>query len=289
MHPYSDLDRPPLRADTLRRELVAESSLWSRLELVEETGSTNVDLAAAAREGASEGTVLVAEHQSAGRGRLDRTWESPPRAGIAVSVLLRPGVASRDWPEVPRKRWGWLPLLTGVALAEAVNQTAGVTATLKWPNDLLVDGRKCGGILADVTDDAVVVGVGLNVTLRQEELPPDPPWGVGATSLAVAGAASLDREELLVSLLGEFEAWYRRWRTAGGDAEGCGLRGAYLRGCDTVGRRVRALLPGGGELTGTAIMVDTDGRLVVRRRDGDTRAIASGDILHVRGLSDTVT
>lgn len=289
MHPYSDLDRPPLRADTLRRELVAESSLWSRLELVEETGSTNVDLAAAAREGAPEGTVLVAEHQSAGRGRLDRTWESPPRAGIAVSVLLRPGVASRDWPEVPRKRWGWLPLLTGVALAEAVNQTAGLAATLKWPNDLLVDGRKCGGILADATDDAVVVGVGLNVTLRQEELPPDPPWGVGATSLAVAGAASLDREELLVSLLGEFEAWYRRWRTAGGDAEGCDLRGAYLRGCDTVGRRVRALLPGGGELTGTAIMVDTDGRLVVRRRDGDTRAIASGDILHVRGLSDTVT
>jgi len=277
-----------MRVDVLRRDVVAEHRLWNRLELVEETGSTNVDLAAAAREGLPEGAVLVAEHQSAGRGRLDRVWESPPRAGIYVSVLLRPGLASRDWPEAPRKRWGWLPLLTGVALAEAVNHVTGLVPTLKWPNDLLLDGRKCGGILAEVNDDAVVVGVGLNVILRQEELPPDPPWGVGATSLAVAGATNLDREQLLASLLTELETWYRRWRTAGGDAEGCGLRTAYLRGCDTVGRRVRVLLPGGGELTGTAIMVDTDGRLVVRRRDGDTRAIASGDILHVRGFSDSV-
>ena len=288
MHPYSDLDRPPLRADTLRRELVAESSLWSRLELVEETGSTNVDLAAAAREGAPEGTVLVAEHQSAGRGRLDRTWESPPRAGIAVSVLLRPGVASRDWPEVPRKRWGWLPLLTGVALAEAVNQTAGLAATLKWPNDLLVDGRKCGGILADATTTRSWSGWGSTSPSAKRSCRRIRRGGSAPPRWRWPGPPTWTGSSCWSRCWREFEAWYRRWRTAGGDAEGCGLRAAYLRGCDTVGRRVRALLPGGGELTGTAIMVDTDGRLVVRRRDGDTRAIASGDILHVRGLSDTV-
>ena len=288
MRSYSEPDRPPLRVDDLRRELVVDDSLWSRLEVVEETGSTNVDLIAAAREGEPEGMVLVAEYQSAGRGRLDRTWESPPRAGLTVSVLLRPGAAGRDWPEVPHKRWGWLPLLTGVALVEAVAQVTEVAATLKWPNDLLVGDRKCGGILLDVHEDAVVIGVGLNVSLRAEELPPDPPWGLGATSLLVAGATNLDRSALLVSLLRELETWYRRWRATGGDAEGCGLRAAYLRACDTVGRRVRVLLPGGGELAGTAIMVDADGRLVVRRRDGDTRAIASGDILHVRGFSDSV-
>lgn len=288
MRPYSEPDRPPLCADDLRRELVVEHGLWNKLELVEETGSTNVDLIAAAREGEPEGAVLVAEHQTAGRGRLDRTWESPPRAGLTLSVLLRPGQSGRDWPEVPRKSWGWVPLLTGVALVEAVSQVAEVTATLKWPNDLLLGDRKCGGILVDSHEDAVVIGIGLNVTLRAEELPPDPPWGVGATSLAVAGATNLDRQQLLVASLRELEGWYRRWRAAGGDADGCGLRAAYLRACDTVGRRVRVLLPGGGELSGTAIRVDSDGRLVVRRRDGDTRAIASGDILHVRGFSDSV-
>src|SRR5688572_3072503 len=127
-------------------------------------GSTNAELMRAAGEDAPEGTVLVAEHQVAGRGRLDRIWTSPPRAGITVSFLLR--------PDVPAARKGWLPLLTGVALAEAVAEVTGVLASLKWPNDLLAaDGRKLAGILAESTGRAVVVGVGLNVSTTTAELP----------------------------------------------------------------------------------------------------------------------
>lgn len=289
MHPFSDPDRPPLRGDALRHALVVDGGLWTKLELVEETSSTNADVVAAARAGEPEGLVVVAEYQSAGRGRMDRTWHSSPRAGLAVSVLLRPGAASRDWPEVPSKRWGWLPLLSGVALVESVTRLSGVDAALKWPNDMLVNERKCAGVLAETVGDAVVVGIGLNVTLREDELPPDPPWGTPSTSLAMAEASVTDRDPLLRSLLREIESWYCRWRAVGGDADACDLHAAYLRSCDTVGRRVRVLLPGGGELTGTAVMVDADGRLVVRRQDGDTRAIATGDILHVRGLSDTLT
>ncbi|HEU4423949.1 MAG TPA: biotin--[acetyl-CoA-carboxylase] ligase, partial [Pilimelia sp.] len=180
--PYSDLDRPPLNAQALRRALVVPGGVWTRVDLRVETGSTNADVVEAVREGEGEGFVVVAERQTAGRGRLGRGWLSPPRAGIATSVLLRPGeaVQARGWSPVPTARYGWLPLLTGMALVTAVRQLAEVDAVLKWPNDLLVrpgeaaDGvgyRKCGGILTEAVPSAVVVGIGLNVTLRDDELP----------------------------------------------------------------------------------------------------------------------
>ena len=131
---WSDLDRPALDGPALAAALVRHSTLWRSLEVVESVGSTNAELVAAAERDATEGTVLVAEHQEAGRGRLDRVWTSPPRAGLTLSVLLR--------PDVPAARRGWLPLLTGVALAEAVGEVTGVLTSLKWPNDLLArDGR----------------------------------------------------------------------------------------------------------------------------------------------------
>jgi BirA family biotin operon repressor/biotin-[acetyl-CoA-carboxylase] ligase len=232
--------------------------------VVAETGSTNADLAGAARAGAPEGSVLVAERQSAGRGRLGRQWESPARAGLAVSVLLRPS-------EVAVARYGWLPLMAGVALAEAVRKVADVDAYLKWPNDLLVPGdRKCGGILAEVIEPgAVVLGIGLNVTLREDELPrPD------ATSLALAGAATIDRDPLLRQLLRSLSVWYGRWRT--GD-----IREEYLLHCGTIGRRVRIELPGGGVREGVAADVDAAGRLVVTTEDGQL-TVAAGDVVHVR-------
>jgi BirA family biotin operon repressor/biotin-[acetyl-CoA-carboxylase] ligase len=143
---WSDLDRPPLDGAALDAALTRDSTLWRGLEVVEEVGSTNAVLLTRAgedeAEGGAEGIVLVAEHQAAGRGRLDRTWVSPPRAGLTVSVLLRPGV--------PAARRAWLPLLTGVALAESVGELTGARASLKWPNDLLAaDGRKLAGILAE--------------------------------------------------------------------------------------------------------------------------------------------
>lgn len=264
--------RPPLRAPEL-----PAGGLWTALKVVEETGSTNADVASAAVAGAAEGLVLVAEHQRAGRGRLGRGWSSPPRAGLAASFLFRPG------PAVSAARWGWLPLLAGVALARAVRRLAGVDAGLKWPNDLLVDARKCGGILVEMVEDrAVVVGIGLNVTLTAAELPPVPPGAPPPTSLALAGAGSVDRGRLLHGLLGELESWYEAWRGAAGDAGACGLHTAYVTDCATIGKAVRVLLPDGTEIAGTATAVDAEGRLVLSPDTGGVRVIAAGDVVHLR-------
>jgi BirA family biotin operon repressor/biotin-[acetyl-CoA-carboxylase] ligase len=285
--PYTDLERPPLSARGLTRALLTPGSLWSRLDLRAETGSTNADAIEAAHRGEPEGLVVVAEQQSAGRGRRDRQWTSPPRAGLTVSVLLRPGRADpeRGWPSVPVAAFGWLPLLAGVALREAVQRVAEVEATLKWPNDLLLKDAqghegKGAGILAEMAGDAVVVGMGLNVSTRAEELPET--TGLPATSLRLAGAASADREPLLRALLRGIADWYEGWRESDGDAEMSGLLAAYRQGCSTIGRDVRVLLPGGGELTGLATAVDPDGQLVVRTVDDSDHHVSAGDVLHVR-------
>ncbi|MGK5733513.1 biotin--[acetyl-CoA-carboxylase] ligase [Streptomyces sp. URMC 124] len=269
---WSDLDRPPLNVTALRRGLLRPGALWTSVDVVARTGSTNTDLVAA---GGPEGAVLVAEEQSAGRGRLDRTWTAPPRSGLFFSVLLRPG------PGVPAERWGWLPLLAGVATAAALSRAAGVDTALKWPNDLLVnvggEERKAGGILAERTGDAVVIGIGLNVSLRADELPVPT-----AGSLALAGAQVLDRDPLLRAVLRSLEEWYGRWRDAAGDPAQSRLQEAYAAGCATLGRTVRAELPGGRELVGEAVAVDGDGRLVLATGEGVQRPVGAGDIVHVR-------
>jgi BirA family transcriptional regulator, biotin operon repressor / biotin---[acetyl-CoA-carboxylase] ligase len=271
--PYTDLERPPLPARALERALVVPGGLWQRIDVRAETGSTNADVAAAGRSGVPEGLVVVAEQQLAGRGRRDRQWVSPPRAGLTLSVLLRPG------GDVPQRHWSWLPLLAGVALREAVERRAELDARLKWPNDLLVGDAKCAGILAEVVGDAVVLGIGLNVTTRAEELPPT---SGPATSLRLAGAEHTDRDPLLRALLRGVAGWYGGWREVGGDAEMCGLLGAYRTACATLGRPVTVRLPAGDELVGTAITVDRDGQLVVRTAAGRDRCVAAGDVLHVR-------
>ncbi|APY86687.1 biotin--[acetyl-CoA-carboxylase] ligase [Streptomyces alfalfae] len=274
---WSDLDRPPLNATSLRRALVREGGLWTSLDVVAATGSTNTDLAARA-DGLPEGAVLVAEEQNAARGRLDRKWSAPARSGLFFSVLLKPA-------EVPVERWGWLPLLTGVAVATGLSRAAGVDTALKWPNDLLVtvgdEERKAGGILAERAGTAagggVVIGVGLNVTLGADELPVPT-----AGSLALAGAASTDRDPLLRAVLRSLEQWYGDWRAAGGDPAAARLQEAYAAGCATLGRRVRAELPGDRSIVGEAVAVDGDGRLVLATEDGVRRPVGAGDIVHLR-------
>jgi len=278
-NPFTDLDRPPLREVDLARALVVPDGFWTRLQVRAETGSTNADVAAAAAAGAGEGLVIAAERQTAGRGRVGRQWRSPARAGLAVSVLLRPADPDPDrgWDPVGVSRYGWLPLLAGVALAGSVARLGEVDAALKWPNDLLVGGRKCGGILAEVVaESAVVVGIGLNVTLREGELPqPD------ATSLRIAGAACTDRDPLLRALLRTLAGWYARWRDAGGDPDTSGLAEAYRARCDTLGREVMVTVPAGDPVSGRATTVDGDGRLVIGTAGG-VRTVAAGDVVHVR-------
>ena len=266
--------RAPLNRAALRRALVRPGGLWRDLEVVESTGSTNADLLARAQAGEPEGAVLAAEEQRAGRGRLGRTWTSPSRAALTFSVLLKPAV--------PPARWGWLPLLAGVAVATAVTQVAGVKTTIKWPNDLLTADAKLAGILAEAAGDAVVVGIGLNVSTEPAEFPPARPGALPATSLRAAGATVLDRASLLLAILGELEHWYRAWQRAGGDPDRSGLRAEYTRLSATIGRTVRAELPGGQALSGPVAGVDSDGRLLVRVSSGSEVAVSAGDVVHLR-------
>jgi len=243
-----------------------------RVEVVEETASTNADVAERCRSGESEGLVLVAEHQTAGRGRLGREWVTPGRTSLTVSFLLVPG-------DTPADRWPWLPLLTGVAAAAAVHRVAGVEVELKWPNDVLVEGHKLGGILLERVERetgaapesaGAVVGIGINCHQSQEELPiPE------ATSLAIVTGGPVDRSALLAALIEELAVQYDAWRG------GADLREAYLALCRTPGQDVRVAVPGGGEVVGQAVDVDPAGRLVVRTEAGEEH-LGAGDVVYVR-------
>ena len=254
----------------MRRDLVGPDRPLRRLDVVETTGSTNADLLA--RHSAGEdiaGAVLIAEHQSAGRGRHGRAWSTPERSQIALSV----GVDATD---VPPAAWGWLPLLTGVAVADAVTATTGIEPGLKWPNDIEVGDGKLGGILTEVAspDPVIVVGVGLNVSLTADEAPDE-----RATSLLMLGSSMLDRSALLGSILAELTARIDRWRiTAGPDP---GLVADYRRRSITLGSEVRALLPGDREIIGTATDIDDAGQLLIDT-GAQTLAVSAGDITHLR-------
>lgn len=280
--------RPSLDGAAVARAVVRHGGLWRQVTVTRRTGSTNADVVEAARSGAPEGTVLVAEEQVAGRGRMGRAWLSPPRAALTFSVLLRPCA-------VPPAGRGWLALLSGVATAAAVRAQAGVAAGLKWPNDVLVADRKLAGILAETCGDAVVVGIGLNVSTVAAELPPAAAGTPPPTSLWLETSTEVDRQALLVRLLVEFEDRYRAWlrtpqqRPATGCAgPGGGLRAQYRALCGTLGRVVRVERPDGTTLSGVAEDIDQDGRLVVSAPPGSspggsTRVtVAAGDVVHVR-------
>jgi BirA family transcriptional regulator, biotin operon repressor / biotin---[acetyl-CoA-carboxylase] ligase len=272
--PSDDSARPPLDAERLA---AADPDLLPGLtvEVVTEAGSTNALVAARAQGGDPEGLVVVAEHQTAGRGRLDRSWETPARSALTFSLLLRPTAPLPSWP--------WLPLLAGYAVDKAL-KAAGFEASVKWPNDVLIalpDGqsRKVAGILVERVETpsgpAAVVGVGVNVDMTAEELPvPE------ATSLAVAGGPVTDRTDLLVEVLATLWEAYTAWQE-GGDLAGMRLAESYAGACDTLGREVRVALPSGEELTGTATGIDPSGRLLVAH-DGGRTAVSAGDVVHVR-------
>ena len=272
---YDDLQRPPLDSVALSTALNREGSLWQAIEVLQESPSTNAVVAQRARSGAAAGLVVVAEHQTSGRGRLDRAWVTPPRAALTFSVLLTPD-------RVPAARWPWLPLLVGIAVAEGVRRVAEVSCQLKWPNDVLVSDQKLAGILVERVErgsgDAAVVGVGLNVSSSRDELPV-----ATATSLALQHAVTLDRSVILREVLRSIEVLFVQWQADLGDPSR-GLRDSYVRRCATLGRQVRVDLPTGEQLRGEATGIDADGRLEVRGESG-TRVLGAGDVIHVRAVS----
>lgn len=267
----ADRRRAPLDVDGVRRDLIGPDRKLRRLEVVASTGSTNADLLA--RHAAGEdiaGLVLVAEHQTAGRGRQGRSWSAPPRAQIALSVGVDAG-------GLRPAAWGWLPLLTGVAVADAVHATTGLQPVLKWPNDIQVGEGKLGGILAEMSAPLIVVGLGVNVTLTEAEAP-DP----RATSLLMLGSTMLDRSALLGSILAELSARIDRWTILQGPDPG--LVEDYRRHCVTLGTQVRALMPGDHEIIGLATGIGDLGQLLIDT-GAETVAVSAGDITHLRPVT----
>ncbi|MBF4584213.1 biotin--[acetyl-CoA-carboxylase] ligase [Curtobacterium sp. VKM Ac-2865] len=280
----------------LSRSRAAVESSGAVLDVRESTGSTNADLLQAA-SGLPDGSVVATLDQTAGRGRLDRSWTAPTGQTLAASVLVRADLTDRDR--------GWLPLVAGAAMRDAVraalepapdDRADGADASrasrpadteargtervlVKWPNDVLVDGRKVCGILCQVAGDgAVVVGAGVNLTIPADALPTP-----NATSLVAAGATG-DAAGLADAVLSVFVTGVREavvaLATGGADADA--VRSHVRAVCGTIGARVRLELPDGGVVEADATGIDDDGRITIRDRDGVSRGVAVGDVTHLR-------
>lgn len=260
----------------LREQLLAPNGPYASVDVVASTGSTNADLMAAAADGAADRSVLVAEAQTAGRGRRSRTWVSPTGTGVYLSVLVRPS-------SVPAARLGTLGMVAGLALMHAAKETAGVDATLKWPNDLLVgpDRKKAAGVLSEASQDGAVVGVGINVDPLPDGAEPGA-GGLPAGSFAEAGAQVTDRTALTASFLRAFAEFETAWRHNEGDVERSGVLTGYRAACGTIGQRVRAELPDGTSITGVAVDVDVDGKLLIKTDDGTPASVTAADVVHLR-------
>ncbi|MGJ0182359.1 biotin--[acetyl-CoA-carboxylase] ligase [Corynebacterium glyciniphilum] len=287
--------RTPFDASRLSALIQDGDSRIGPVTVVGTTGSTNADLADAFRAdpGLADRTVIVAEEQVTARGRLGRRWSAPAGAQVIMSVLLRPSVQ-----EVPAERFGELPLLIGVAIAETA-RAVGVDAQLKWPNDVIVSDRRSGdtphgyrklaGILVEAVSldpVAVVVGVGVNASITAGEFADA---GVEAgTSLTDQGAelgSVQAREALAAAELSWIADVDEAWRRGGAALEK--LRRRYRELSATLGTRVRAELPGGEELTGTAVDLDGQGGLVIETVGGERRTVTAGDVVHLRPVPTT--
>ncbi len=262
----------------LRACLTWPSGPLARLTVVPESDSTNSDALAALRSGARvpHFSAFVSDFQRAGRGRSGRTWETPPGTSLTTSIVLR--------PEVARASFVWVPMLSGLAVVRAL-AGLGVSARLKWPNDVVVDSddgeipgwgtdRKVAGILCEVELDAVVVGIGVNVSQRAEELPV-----AHATSLEVAGAISLARGALFGRIVRELDVIIMAW-----ERDPAVAHDLVARACTTIGESIVVEIPGAAPLAGTAVGLSTDGGLEVHLADGEMRTVLAGDV-RVRSAS----
>lgn len=271
--------REPLDIDRLTRHLV-ESGTYARIAHTPETGSTNTDVVALARQGAPAWTALLTEYQNAGRGRHGRAWTAPHGSQLILSVLLRPPAQALD-------NLGTMPLITGLAVVDALTAMAEklgreeIIPVLKWPNDALIGGRKLCGMLGEAVslgpNPALVMGLGLNVSLTTAELPV--PHAI-SLDLAAPGL-ELDRTELAIEVLRALRTRLGQWATNDPQA-----MADYRAACSSLGADVRVLLPGDRQLLGTVTNVDDDGRLRVRDNTGTEHTVAAGDVEHLRLQQD---
>ena len=248
-------------------------------------GSTNDVVHELAAAGAAEGLLVLADEQTASRGRLDRSWWAPPGASVLMSLLLRPALSAR--------LAGQLPMCLGLAAVEGIEDVTGLRPALKWPNDVVWDGRKLGGMLSELRADGerldyAVLGLGLNVNLRFDEPSGTDREATGASapivpealstiavSLRMAAGRPVDRVALVITILERCEAWYERLLS------GESLHEAWAARLDTLGRQVVVTLAA-GTLTGVAVGVTPEGALIVRRPDGTDETIWAGDVTTLR-------
>jgi BirA family transcriptional regulator, biotin operon repressor / biotin---[acetyl-CoA-carboxylase] ligase len=267
----------PLALDAIRSHL-ATRVVGMTLLLHDEVNSTNRVLADLSHQGAPDGTVVVAESQTAGRGRLGRTWLSPRGLNLYVSILLARTLS----PETVN----WTPMLAAVAVLRVIRALTTLDVRLKWPNDVHAvrggEGRKLAGILVDAIGPgpaarrAMVVGIGINVNMPVEAFPEE--LRATATSLLIETGSPVDRGRLLAMLLGEVERLYDH-ACAHGPSD---IAAAYRAACDSIGKRVWVELIGSEKIEGTAEGLASDGALRLRTKNGKALEIRAGDVVHLR-------
>ncbi|MFW0795983.1 biotin--[acetyl-CoA-carboxylase] ligase [Gordonia sp. CPCC 205515] len=258
-------DGTNLNDEALRTQL--SGTRWHTIEVVESTGSTNADLIERSAGENVAGTVRLTTDQTAGRGRHTRVWAAPAGTQVAMSAAVDAGTNTEDL--------GWLSLIAGLAVADAVESVTAVRPTLKWPNDVLIDDRKVSGILSEYsrtsTGGIAVIGVGVNTTMTEDQLPVPT-----ATSLAIVTGKDVSVTDLAAAYLRRLAELLDRW-----PAELGSLAEAYRERSDTIGRRVRVVLPGDKEVVGTATGIDSAGRIVVDANGQDV-IVAAADVTHLR-------
>ena len=228
--------------------------------MVDLTTSTQIDLAKLVNSNSAKtGDVLAAEFQTAGRGRLDRTFEAAPGSALLFSFFIKPNRARSDW--------GFISHLAAISMQEVISQDHPSQVRLKWPNDILIGEKKVAGLLAQATDDGVIIGIGVNVAMTADELPVDT-----ATSLVITGSKKLDRSLLLGEFLNRFEVNFDKWDS------GADFIDSYSAICATLGRQVQVEVSGRANRTGQALTINKIGALML----DDGFEVNVGDVVHLR-------
>jgi len=252
----SQAPRAPLNKSIIDGKI---SQYW-RVSVVDLTASTQSDLAELVNSSvAKSGEVIAAEYQSAGRGRLDRSFEAPPESALLFSFFLK--------PKRIRKDWSFISLLAAIAMHEVVSRHVKDKVLLKWPNDILIDDKKVAGLLAQQIGDGVIIGIGLNVAMGADELPVPT-----ATSLALAGSNNLERNLLLSAFLNRFESIFNEWDS------GSDFQEEYRQISSTLGRQVRVEILGRESIEAQAVSITAQGALILI----DGTEVNAGDVVHLR-------
>ncbi|TLM65735.1 MAG: biotin--[acetyl-CoA-carboxylase] ligase [Deltaproteobacteria bacterium] len=266
---YRLCDVPDLPLAEELRSGLATRRIGREIRYLAETDSTNRQAYALGEAGADEGLVVIADRQSAGKGRMGRTWASPPGVNLYVSILLRPPLPPQAAPQ--------LTFISTLAVSRAIAAVSGLAPTHKWPNDVLIDGRKVAGLLNELSAESdrirfVVLGIGVNLNMTAEQFPAD--LRMPATSLLLAGGRPVPRALFARTLLEELDALYAEFLLHGPAP----LLAAWEERCDLVGKPVEVDEGGSGLVRGTVSGIDRDGALLLTLADGSTARILAGDV-----------